>query len=198
MLLLASGLVINPLNSEPVKKTIAQFPVINRELQTGDLVFRRGKGLISDFFSNTSENDKRFSHVGVVVIKSGIPYVFHIIGTGQTGTKGVKMETLAAFCDATQNSAFALYRNSHLGGKQEAIETYMEGIKNRRIVFDEHFDLDTDDAQYCTEMIYKMVVSVTGKQLPLSKFKGEYFVSVDNLYHHLPECKLILNHTYPQ
>ncbi len=198
MLLLTSGLVINPLNSEPVKKVETQFPIINHKLQTGDLVFRRGKGLISDFFSNTSEHDKRFSHVGVVVIKSGIPYVFHIIGTGQTETKGVKMEPLASFCDATQNSAFALYRNSHLDGKQEAVNSYLEGIKKHGIIFDEHFDLDTDDAQYCTEMIYKMIVSVTGKPLPLSRFKGESFVSVDNLYHHLPECKLILNHTYPQ
>lgn len=198
MLFLASGLVINPLNSEPVKKNTVQFPILPCELHTGDLVFRRGRGLISDFFSNASEHDKRFSHVGVVVEKHGMFYVFHIIGSGHTDTKGLKTEPLHSFCDATQNSAFALYRNSNLEGKQKAVLTYLEGIKEQGIIFDEHFNLQTDEAQYCTEMIYKMIVSVTGKKLPLSKFEGEQYVSVDNLFHNLPECKLIFNHIYPQ
>jgi len=196
MLILAFGLVFNSLNSEPVKNTVALFPAINLELQTGDLVFRRGKGFISDFFAQASEYEKLYSHVGVVVIKHGSPYVFHIIGNVQNGNKGLKMESLTSFCDGTQNSAFAIYRNGNLGGKQVEVENYLEAIKKNKIVFDEHFDLVTDDAQYCTEMIYKMFASVTGKQLSLSKFNEQSFVAVDNLYHHIPECHLILNHTY--
>ncbi len=198
MLLLAFGLVINPLNSEPLKTSVPTFPIIKKHLQTGDLVFRKGKGIISDFFAQASESEKLYSHVGVLVMKNEIPYVYHLLGTGESGKSGLKIETLSSFCNGSQNNGFALYRNKNLGGKPDLVESYLEAVNKSRVVFDEHFDLATDDEQYCTEMIYKMILSLTGKQLPISIFKGQQFVSIDNLYFNTPECHLIYKHTYSE
>src|SRR3954465_12223690 len=63
--------------SRPEVKCVV--PNIDR-LKSGDIIFRHGKGIISDFFARLSEKDHRYSHAGIIHIENNIVYVYHLTG----------------------------------------------------------------------------------------------------------------------
>jgi hypothetical protein len=154
-----------------------QLPV---NLKTGDIIFRNGKGIVSAMFRCTSQ-EKKYTHAGVVILKNEIPYVFHMIGNAN-GKCGLKTETLESFCNKTTNYGIAVYRYKCFKGNEDKINVYYQKLKKCDPVFDESFNLETDNALYCSEMIYKMTREITGLCLPHSYFSNEKYISIDNLY----------------
>lgn len=169
--------------TQPVKCFIQEevnppvtYPV---KLKTGDIVLRNGKGWISDFFRNTSALKKEYSHAGIVIANEHDTLVVHMIG-GEISS-GFRKETLASFCSSKKNTAYAIYRYEFLSGYEKQLEEYLEEIERKHIAFDEQFDLNTDSAMYCSELVCKMVKDA-GFDFRQSSHNGVPFIGIDDLY----------------
>ena len=124
-------------------------------LRDGDLVLRRGIS-IESYTIVLYETKNAYSHVGLILMKDGKPFVIHV-EPGETSHKDepVKEEPLASFLDPCRASHFAIYR-SHLGREQirKVIEQACE-FYYRRCRFDNSYNLKDDDFLYCTELVLK-------------------------------------------
>ncbi|MEI7491476.1 MAG: YiiX/YebB-like N1pC/P60 family cysteine hydrolase [Bacteroidota bacterium] len=124
-------------------------------LRDGDLVLRRGIS-IESFAVVMAKTNNVYSHVGLIIIQGGKPYVIHV-EPGETSQKDepVKEEPLASFLDPGRASHFAIYR-SHLGREQlQKVIARADEFYHRKCRFDNAYNLTDDDFLYCTELVLK-------------------------------------------
>jgi hypothetical protein len=174
----------------PASKNTFVAPAI--PIRTGDIVLRNGKGWISDFFRNTSRLKKEYSHAGIIMVEGKEIMVAHMIGDGVTS--GFRKESLAKFCSSEKNSAYAVFRYEELSEKEQLIRDFLTQTGSRKIPFDDRFDLSTDSAMYCTELVYE-ACKAAGYTLNHSGYKGRDFISLDDLYTR-NQATLIIEHHY--
>jgi hypothetical protein len=124
-------------------------------LKEGDLVFRRGKSLESFAVVVTAGNGG-FSHVGVIVLEGGKPFVIHVEpGENALNSEPVRKERLSSFLDAGKASHFAVYR-SCLGRRDlDRVIVKARSFYTRKCRFDNSYDMQTDQTLYCTELVLK-------------------------------------------
>jgi hypothetical protein len=164
-------------NNKAKKKIIA--PALNKNLyQTGDIVLREGKGLISSAFSKMSLKEKKYSHAGFIVTEGNEWLVYHFIDKGK---KGITVEKLEDFVSDEECSSFAVYHPAYSQDQQMTIASLIKNPVDRNKEFDSDFDLKTDDKFYCTEWIYKLLRQ-TGFDIPVSAVNNTEYVAPDNLY----------------
>lgn len=181
MVIFFCGLVYKPGKSGTQITRIESF-VMPGVLHTGDIVLRNGKGFISEMFRKTSRHDRKYSHAGIIrVTPSGI-LVMHIIGENGSEKNNLKIQTLEDFCSSTSNFGYAVYRYPFLKGLDSEVAVYLKQLSKDKLTFDDHFDLDSDNEQYCSELIYKMCLTIGKTELATSAIDGLKFVGLDDLY----------------
>lgn len=148
---------------------------------SGDIIFRDGRGVISSAFRRLSLTDPRYSHAGIIHKENGLVYVFHILGGEQGRNNKMRKDLLSYFCNSLQSNSFAVYRMDQNGKKIDSLAAY---YFSTNLEFDTGFNLATDDKMYCTELIYKILIKVSGKDnfLPLTTFSGVKYEACDNIY----------------
>jgi hypothetical protein len=174
------------------KAEVASIP--DSLFQSGDLVFRDGRGIVSSFFKKFSLKDPRYSHAGILHRKGNQLFVYHLEEEVSGTDSRMRLDLINKFCSESQSNSFAIYRTTLPGARIDSIAEnyYHSGIK-----FDTHFDLTTDSKMYCTEFLYKVLMRASGKDnfIPLTEFSGKKYSACDNLYT-LPGTKMIFSHTY--
>ncbi|MGR6086784.1 MAG: YiiX/YebB-like N1pC/P60 family cysteine hydrolase [Arcticibacter sp.] len=166
------------------KPTVSSSVLLFPELKSGDLVFRSGKGFVSTLMRNTSLQDRTYSHVGLVVIKNGKAMVYHMMEKMEHGksTSGLWCERLESFCSEMENNRISIYRyptsivNGHL------LEKEMKSLVVKMPVFDDHFDITSDNELYCTEFVWKHFLKPSGIHIQISHTASGDFVGLDDLY----------------
>jgi hypothetical protein len=149
-------------------------------IQSGDIIFRDGRGAISSIFRNMSLTNQSYSHAGIIHIENNIPFVFHIIG-GEGRKSIIRKELLSEFCSNREALSYAIYRTDLENWK---IDSFAGELYRQKIMFDTKFDLLTDDKMYCTEFVYKVLVKASGKDnfLPLTTVNNITYCACDNLF----------------
>lgn len=114
LILLATSGWIEPVTArmQPVQirtTWIQAAPDLN-QLKSGDLIFRHGRGFISNAFQKLSKEDPRYSHAGIIEVENGQAFVYHCIGGEENKSNKMKRETLSAFCRPDHNHTFGIYR----------------------------------------------------------------------------------------
>lgn len=152
------------------------------KLQTGDIICRKGNGIWSDLFKDLSIRDKRFSHVGLIIVDDNHDIsVIHAEANDFTGIGGVYEQSLADFM--YEGDGIAIYRLA---------EDFQNSLPEQKILaaqirkfletpFDLQFDLSTNDRLYCSEFVFK-VYSLLNPPINLyvSEKKGKQYVPVDS------------------
>ncbi len=153
-------------------------------LREGDVVLRRGKGIISESLRHFSLQDPSYSHAGILVREQDRWMVVHAIGGEDNPTDKLKKESLAAFCRSDLSSAMGIIRLDLTPADRVRLKRIVERTLEAGPYFDSDFDLASDDRLYCTEFVYKAVLAATGdrKFLPLTRLSGREYVACDNLY----------------
>ena len=125
-------------------------------LKSGDVVFRRGGSLASDLVLS-ADGRSTFSHVGIVKVVEGVPWVIHAIVDEPPGDAGsVKFEPLREFLTPDRAIEAAIYRpRSSFQKNGEVAAQVAMTYANRHVPFDSDFDLATPDKLYCTELIWR-------------------------------------------
>lgn len=161
-------------------------------LQTGDLVFRNGKGFVSNMMRNTSRRCRIYSHVGVVVLENGSPMVYHMTDElhGKSVFNGLKKEPFETFCSNRTNKSIGVYRYPLSNQFKSELRMELAALNDLNPRFDDAFDLNSDDRLYCTELVWKHVLVKGGIQLPASRTLQGSFIGLDDL-HLSPEAKTV-------
>lgn len=121
----------------------------------GDLVFRQGRGIFSGMFASMGKVPSRYSHVGMIAVRGARLVVIHADASELTGRGFVREEPVETFLNDAHAESAALYRVS---GREEdgpaRAARIAAGFAEARVPFDSDFDLSTEDALYCTEMVW--------------------------------------------
>lgn len=124
-------------------------------LRTGDILFRSGVALDSRVV-RMFDPGTHYSHVGLAEVQSGVAYVLHIEPGSTPLESHIRREPLLSFLGPRQADDFAVYRvvpSDALRGERAvtaAIRYQRAGVS-----FDYDFDLATEDAMYCSELVYR-------------------------------------------
>lgn len=124
--------------------------------QSGDIIFRRGKSLISQIVL-TADEESSFSHAGLIERSGDSLFVIHIIPNDpQDGGDLVRRESLQSFLRSDHASLAAVYRlqKDDQQYAQKATTTAKQYFA-QHIKFDRLLDLETLDKLYCTELIWQ-------------------------------------------
>jgi hypothetical protein len=154
---------------------------MSRSIHTGDIVLRRGKGLISDKFRRMSLVDKRFSHSGIIVKEGSELFVYHMYQ--DMAHPGLKKEKLNDFIDPQVSAGAAFYRyNINQEQSKELAKNILQDYSNH-CTFDDKFELG-NNAYYCTEWISHELTLVTNDStyIPVSRIDDFDYIAPDNLY----------------
>ncbi len=153
-------------------------------LHSGDLIFRHGRGIISNMLMSFSQHETKYSHVGIISIEDEGVFVYHAIGGEENVSNKLRKDPLEVFCNPSTVHSFGIYRLD-LNSKQllqvdsAAKEQYKKGLE-----FDTKFDLGTDEKMYCSEFVYKTIMKIVNERnyLSFSTVSGVNYVSCDDLY----------------
>lgn len=170
---------------------------LTQELEEGDLVFRRGTGVVGRIVTSV-DVEGQYSHVGVAVLRDSAWYVVHAV-PHEPDFEGdidrVKCEPLANFVGRYKEGAVGLYRvNTSRECRDIAVENALRLSRENR-PFDHDYDALDTSKLYCTELvehIYTIAgISLSGGRRTKMNFPaltGDYIMPSD-----LTESELLIH-----
>lgn len=131
------------------------YTTLIAKLKEGDLLFRRGTGVVGHIVTSADEAGE-FSHVGIVVNRDSCWQVVHAV-PHEHDFEGdfdrVKIESIEHFLGYYPDATIGLYRTT-LASKQVAIAVRCAlRLSDRSVPFDHDYDLDDTTHLYCTELV---------------------------------------------
>jgi hypothetical protein len=144
--LLAAALLVG---APPAGESSASSPPeaagVAAQVETGSLIFSRGDCLAVRVYTQS-----RYTHVGAVVVRDGIPYVYD----SMNGV-GVRRLTLAEYLDNQQPTEVHLFHPCKSFSKQRAgeFERYLESQLGRPYAVRHHITGGTADGMHCSEYV---------------------------------------------
>ena len=152
-LILLVGLVYCVNNNTPTA-SLAESQILTEGLQSGDIIFRRGPSIESEVVM-TLDRAANFSHAGIVLRERDETFVIHVV-TGEDGPNITKVESIRDYLRSDRATAAIAYRSvnenpSQIAQAVEAARRYAD----QQVPFDSDFDLTSDRALYCTELVWR-------------------------------------------
>lgn len=134
------------------------------ELKTGDIIFRKGYGFISDWVSKNLEHGPYdLTHVGIVVKKPEGLFVAHALSSKKNHVDGVILEPLNRFLKSSKPANLLIVRWMDYKPEMDAVilDAIEKYIKDK-VPFDHKGDYSSSDALYCNEMVVKLWMNNLG------------------------------------
>lgn len=123
---------------------------LHARLHEGDLVFRRGRDLMSRIVLS-GESGSQFSHVGLLVWRDSVWSVLHALPDEGPTPGGVLLEPLATFIAPDKAAAWAVY--THPAVRASAESLHVDAYLGRP--FDAAFGWADASRLYCTELVVR-------------------------------------------
>jgi hypothetical protein len=188
-LVAASGAVVLLWNSVPragePEGSVARTRLVDEarsSARPGDVIFKDGGGVWGRLAASFSANGDGYGHVGVVTLDAaGGLSVIHAGGDPVSGDGRVQSSGLEHFLGASK--AAALYRPRVEGEEAEFALAYLAAAVDRAAPFDSAFSLDTEEALYCTELVWRAFSAAAGEDIVPDKSRrsGKAYVAIDDL-----------------
>ena len=195
------------------QKIFDRIDTLKTLAEDGDLIVRFNDNLISYQIKNLNDSDRTFSHGGIVMTINGRKMVCNI-DADEEGVDTVRYDPIDSFLNPKKNTICGLYRYNLSADEKTAFIKELNHYHEIKAHFDRVFDLQTDNAIYCSEMIYKSLKRATHgrlviktslappkmqpllhkyfeKKLSLRAIAKRKFITIDNLYL-IPDCKQIM------
>lgn len=123
--------------------------------QDGDIVFRRGGGVVSRVVL-IADNEGVYSHIGIVVKEDGKWQIVHAV-PGEPDFKGdpdrVKMEDISCFFDPEKASRGAVMRVDEDSIVRKRAADRAKRLFRAHTLFDHSYNRTDSTQMYCTELI---------------------------------------------
>jgi len=146
-------LILSGCKKEEQSGMAVDFPY--ESLQEGDLVFRRGIGMVSRVVL-AADKAGSYSHIGIVVKENSKWKVVHAV-PGEPDYEGdpdrIKMDDIQLFFHKDRAKAGALMRLSMDSDLSHSAARHAIQLYRSRILFDHKYNLNDSSEMYCTELV---------------------------------------------
>jgi hypothetical protein len=134
-------------------------------LQEGDIIMRRGYGVVSSMISNMNDAPYNLSHCAFIIQEKDSSFsVIHSVSSDLSEIDGVQKQSINGFTRECVPGTIVVIR--HKGGDPEVGHQIADAAKvylADEILFDHHFDLSDSSTFYCSELIYRVYGDVFKK-----------------------------------
>ncbi len=133
-------------------------------LQDGDLIMRKGYGIISESIAELLNENPCLSHIGVVCKKPGHKIeIIHSLSATYADFDGVQKCSFRKFCKESQPGSIVVVRfKQNKESPLSKISKQAQHYASLKVPFDNGFDLSTPENFYCTELIWHIFLDEYG------------------------------------
>ena len=127
-------------------------------IRSGDVVFIRGKSIRSVVVRLLEGSSHDYSHVGLVVLENGRPFIIHADPSQDITTDRVIKEPWDAVISPKHITAAAIFRVADPSAADRLgiqASTVAQQFWRDALPFDHEFDLTTPENLYCTELVWR-------------------------------------------
>jgi hypothetical protein len=159
-------------SSSSSSKYYSELPFNKDLLEEGDIILRRGSGILSSYIITKLNDSLPVSHCGIITKNKDQFYVIHSILSEEKGIKGVTKEPLDEFIlDALLKSLVIVRQKQSAKYKLDFVNR-AEAILNAQIPFDPLFDIQTKEKMYCTEIVWHISKELLKEDIFKEKVKA--------------------------
>lgn len=134
--------------------------LIDSLARPGDIIMKNGYGNISRMITSVLDEEHAISHCGILDVddSTGAFYIIHSVAKQVSDRDGVQRIGLKRFInDVKPGDLYLLRYKDH--AKASAIVKEARCLLAAEVPFDHSYDLTSDDALYCSEFVYKVVLN---------------------------------------
>lgn len=156
--------------SDPALKKKQWWAEVNQSkllVKDGDVITRAGSDMISNSLRNFNKQDKAYSHSGIALVENGEVYVYHTLTGEENKTDKMMREPFDSFCNPEKKNGFGIFRYKLDEPERSRFDSLLRHYYQSGMRFDRNFDLKSDSAMYCAEVIYKCLKQSTGNRIIL-------------------------------
>ena len=163
---------MNLLDARPAPPGVPTY--LGMPLRTGQLVLTEAPGAYSFAFELIPEKFYPFTHVAIVAIEDGQPWVYDV--TGEYKATGLHTKLLANVHGGMRRTPFYEYVAPNLyaeifdppaGADGEKIAAFARQKFAEEVEFDAFFQYEDHKKLFCTELVNLAILSAGGKPAPL-------------------------------
>jgi hypothetical protein len=137
------------------QRTNSNVATLEERLEPGDLIFRRGTGVVGHIVTSV-DNSGEYSHVGIAVLKDEEWCVVHAV-PHEPDFEGdidrVKCEALESFVGRYRDGVVGHYRVCAEPELRARVADNALRLSSMNIPFDHDYNLEDSTAFYCTELV---------------------------------------------
>ncbi|MBT8385775.1 MAG: hypothetical protein KJO12_00055 [Ignavibacteria bacterium] len=143
-------------SNNSIQEHNSSLEISKLNLQSGDLIFRRGISIESQIVLLTDQ-ESDFSHVGMIYKIKGEVFVIHTVPREDDADPGyIKLEPINQFLSDGKASRLAIFRlTQNFSEKINIASNFAYKFYIKKYYFDNNYDLVSDKQLYCTELIWK-------------------------------------------
>ena len=153
LLLIVASLTMVMSCSNDTNRSRDQVMFDTTELRNGDLLFRNGIGYESRVVTGLS--DGKFSHIGIAYHNGRQWNVIHAVPgeSGKDEPEYLKCEPISEFYGYSRAKLGGMARVSCTDSIANIIAERALHVVNRKVVFDNDYDINDTSKLYCTELV---------------------------------------------
>lgn len=127
------------------------------KLQEGDLILRRGYGLLSTLIMKMMDEHYQVTHLGVLIKEHGQFYVIHSLSSSVSEVDGIQKQRLDSFVNNSYPSTLLISRLKNITPQQiSRVKDRLRYYLQQQVPFDHYFDAQDTTAYYCSELVWKI------------------------------------------
>ena len=127
-------------------------------LHDGDIILRHGYGFVSDMIVKTLNDSSGLSHCAILTQYKGHWIVIHSVSSTLSDVDGVQWQDLNTFVSQSKKNSLVVMRYKHVKNDSDAarIGARAKYYLQRKIPFDNAFDIKDTTAFYCSELLWRV------------------------------------------
>lgn len=137
---------------------------INR-LQTGDIILRRGEGMVSSTIAKVLQEPYDVTHSGIILKNDTGWAVVHALSDDSRDINGIVAQSLPQFVAESRKGSVIVVRYCDMHQARQDIRQTVLGYMKQNIPFDKGFDIYNEEAFYCSELIQHVFMDCFGKDI---------------------------------
>ena len=163
----------------PTKDT-TDFLYSTDSIQSGDIILRKGYGLVSEIIVFSLNDSVEISHCGIISKnENGECFVIHSLSKKVSEIDGMQICSLKKFVDDAKRGTVKVVRYN--SDNTVLIEHYAKYYLKQSIHFDEEFDMSDTTSFYCMELPIHIIQQAFNKDLSNGVEKPLFSIFFDKI-----------------
>jgi len=127
------------------------------KLQNGDIILRRGYGLVSTMILKMMNEDYDVTHLGMVVRQNDTLKIAHALSSSVSNQDGLRLQAIDSFVHNSHDRTILVTRLKNIDSvKQQKVISQIDYYYKKQLPFDHSFNYKDTTEHYCSELIWRI------------------------------------------